>query len=372
MTDLEDLPRPDVVEGAPHPSQTARLVGQARAEAAFLEAYTAGRLHHGWMLTGPRGVGKATLAWRIAAFLLATPEAGSGLFGEPDVPTTLDVSPEHPVTRRLRAGADPGLFVLRRGHDPKTKRLRTVITVDEVRKLKSFFGLSASDGGRRVVIVDAADEMNTAAANALLKLLEEPPARTTLLLVTHQPARLLPTIRSRCRVLPLRPLGPEDLAEALALSGVETGASPAALAELADGSVGEAVRIAAHDGLELYGALVSVLRDLPQFDRPRALALAESVAGPGKEARLDLLIALLDRFLLRLVRTGATGAPPAQDIVPGEGAALAALCADPAAARHWAAMAEDVGASLRRGRSVNLDPAALILDTVFALRKAAA
>ena len=213
MADPAELPEPDRIEGAPHPRETARLYGHEAAEAAFLDAAISGRLHHAWLITGPRGTGKATLAWRLARFLLATPPAGeTGLFGAAPPPMSLDIDPEHPVARRMRALSEPGLFLLRRGANDKGDRLSAEIRVDEVRKLKGFFSLSATDGGRRVVIVDAADEMNTAAANAVLKLLEEPPRGAVLLLVSHQPNRLLPTIRSRCRELRLAPLAPDDLA----------------------------------------------------------------------------------------------------------------------------------------------------------------
>ncbi|MDE3122347.1 MAG: DNA polymerase III subunit delta', partial [Paracoccaceae bacterium] len=191
----DEVAEPDRVEGAPHPRETHRLLGQTEAEAAFLDAHASGRMHHGWLLTGPRGVGKATLAWRIARFLLAEPPAGdAGLFGAPPAPTTLDVDPEHPVARRIAAGSEGRLKSIRRSLDDKTGRLRSVIVVDDVRDLKGFFHLSAADGGRRVVIVDTADEMNPNAANALLKELEEPPKGAILLLVSHQPWRLLPTI----------------------------------------------------------------------------------------------------------------------------------------------------------------------------------
>ncbi|KAB2878241.1 MAG: DNA polymerase III subunit delta', partial [Albidovulum sp.] len=236
------IPEPDRVEGARHPRDTVRLIGQEAAETAFLDAYAAGRLHHAWLLTGPLGVGKATLAWRIARFLLATPEdAGGGLFGDaPTAPESLDVDPAHPVARRLHAGSEGRLFVLRRAWDEERKRLKTVITVDEVRRLAGFLHLSAPDGGRRAVIVDPADEMNAAAANALLKMLEEPPPGVTFLLVSHQPSRLLPTIRSRCRELRLSALSPADLAAAIAAAGA-TADDGAGLAVLAGGSVGEAI-----------------------------------------------------------------------------------------------------------------------------------
>lgn len=149
-----DLPEPDRAEGAPHPRDTPRLFGQARAEAAFLDAFNAGRLHHGWLMTGPRGVGKATLAWRIARFLLATPDDAGGLFAAPP-PASLDVDPAHPVARRIAAQSEGRLFALKRGPNDKGDALARDIRVEEVRKMKSFFTLSATDGGRRVAIVDA-------------------------------------------------------------------------------------------------------------------------------------------------------------------------------------------------------------------------
>ena len=164
-----DQPQPDRIEGAPHPRETARLFGQGAAEAMFLQAFNSGRLHHGWLLTGPRGVGKATLAWRIARFLLATPEAeDGGLFGDvAPTPENLDISIEHPVSRRLMAGSDPGLYHITRRVNEKTGRLRDRIVAEDVRDLNRFLQLSATDGGRRVVIIDSADEMNPQAANAL-------------------------------------------------------------------------------------------------------------------------------------------------------------------------------------------------------------
>lgn len=366
----EEIPEPDRVEGAPHPRETAQLLGQATAEAAFLEAYTSGRMHHGWLLTGPRGVGKATLAWRIARFLLAEPPAAeAGLFGAPPAPTTLDVDPDHPVARRITAGSEGRLKAIRRSVDAKTGRLRNVIVVDDVRDLKGFFHLSSADGGRRVVIVDAADEMNPSAANALLKELEEPPKGAVLLLVSHQPWRLLPTIRSRCRELRLHPLETGDLATALAAAGcAETNA--AALAELAAGSVGEAIRLANLDGVATYADLVALFAGMPGMDRQKAIRLAEAGAGRGAEQRFDLILTLLEMFLARAARTGTLGAPPSE-AVPGEAALLARLAPSPAAGRAFADLQQDLGARARRGKAVNLDPAALLLDMILRIDETA-
>ncbi|MGL4311000.1 MAG: DNA polymerase III subunit delta' [Paracoccaceae bacterium] len=364
-TDLADIPEPDRVPGAPHPRETEALFGQGRAEAQFLESYTTGRLHHGWLLTGPQGIGKATLAWRIARFLLATPPDDGGLFGAPPPPVSLDIDAEHPVSRRLRAGSESGLFLLRRPWDDKAARLKQEITVEEVRRMKAFFTLSAADGGRRVAIVDSADDLNPSAANALLKLLEEPPEDVVLLLVSHQPARLLPTIRSRCRVLTLSALSAGDVEQAMAAADMRVDPAEAMrLAALAGGSVGEAIRLVNTDGLAIYERILKLMAGLPRLDRPAALALAESVAGKNTETHFALTIGLLDSFLARVARTGATGQPPAE-AVPGEAALLLRLAPSPAVARVWADLQQNLGNRARRGRAVNLDPAALLMDMLL-------
>lgn len=370
----DDRPQPDQTEGAPHPRDTQRLIGQDAAEAAFLEAASSGRLHHGWMISGPRGVGKATLAWRIARYLIANPPGAvdDGMFGAPPPPETLDIDPNHPVARRIAAGSEPGLYKLVRPWDDRAKRLKSDITVDEVRKLKSKFALSAADGGWRVVIVDAADEMNPSAANALLKLLEEPPARSTLLLITHQPSALLPTIRSRCRILRLRPLVPADMAGALDQAGLEIAPQEAdALAALSSGSVGDAIRLSLNDGPKLYAAIVSLLGTLPRLDRARALALAEAATARGAEDKVNTIFSLLDLALIRLARAGATGQMPHPAAAPNEAEVFARLAPNAHSARAWAEIGQHIAARARHGRAVNLDPAALILDTMIKLQKTA-
>ena len=367
----EDIPEPDRIDGAPHPRETPRLYGHDGAEAAFLSAFNSGRMHHGWLITGPRGVGKATLAWRLARFLLAAPADDGGLFGAPPPPDTLDTPEDDALARRIRALAEPRLFLLRRPWDDKAARLKQDITVDEVRRMKSFFTLSAADGGRRAAIIDAADDMNPSAANALLKLLEEPPPGATFLLVTHQPYRLLPTIRSRCRELRLTPLAPDALARALTQAGGEVAEDEAQpLAELAGGSVGEAFRLTNLDGLKLYATLIALFSTLPRLDRPRLLALAEAGAGRGAEQQFDLILSLIDLFLTRLARAAATRQLP-PEAAPGEAALITRLSDAPDAARRWADIAQSLAARARRGKAVNLDPAALLMDMVLKLEETA-
>ena len=344
----DDLPEPDRAGDAPHPREAAQLFGQDAAEAEFLDAWNTGRLHHGWLLTGARGVGKATLAWRIARFLLTDPPAQAD---------TLDARTGHPALPRIRALSEPSLMLLRRPWDDKAKKLRTQITVDEVRRLGGFFGLSA--GGRRVVIVDSADELNPSAANAILKLLEEPPARATLLLISHQPARLLPTIRSRCRVLRLAPLAPEALKAAV----VQAGGHEAAASPLAEGSVGAALQLA-EGGAEIYERLAALFAP-PQMDRARARALADACAGKAGADRLSATLDAIERLLHRAARAGLLGPP--EDAPQAEAETLRRLAPHDAAARQWAALSQSVLDRASHARAVNVDPAAIVWDALAAI-----
>lgn len=354
-TDPQDIPEPDRVPGAPHPRMTGRVIGQDHAIGDFVEAARGGRLHHAWLLTGPRGVGKATLAWAIARWLISGAESND-----------LGVAADDPAARRLRALSEPGLQLIRRPWDDKAGRLRAEITVDEIRKLLSFFHLSSSEGGWRIAIIDAADEMNTAAANALLKVLEEPPANGLILMIAHQPARLLPTIRSRCRLLRLNPLTPDLMSQVLGGMGVTDDTE--ALAALSDGSVGEALRLSGQDGLARYQQIVDLFATLPRLDRLAAAKLSDQAArrASADGDPFDLTTTLLDRFLTRTARTGLMGAPLPQ-AAKGEGALLARLSPDDLAARDWADAQARLSARARAGRAVNLDPAALVMDMLTEL-----
>ena len=368
------LPDPDRIEGAPHPRETLEIFGQSAGETTFLTAYNAGRLHSGWLITGPQGVGKATLAYKIAAFLLAEQPPEDGLFGAPTPPATLTIPADSIDARLIRAGSHPRLFILRRGPNTTGDKLSQVISVEQARDLKKFFQLSAADGGRRVVIIDSADELNPSAANAILKVLEEPPAKTTLLLISHRPTGLLPTIRSRCRELRCATLTSADLDLALTGAGLHS-SSTDALATLAAGSTGTAIRLQQHDGLALYAELVHLFSALPRMDRTLALKLSDACAGRGAEARFSLTLDLIDIFLARAARAGLMGEPSIQG-APNEARLLARLSPNDHAARRWATLQSDISTRARAGRAVNLDPAALILDMLFAIeataRKAAA
>ncbi|MBK0398499.1 DNA polymerase III subunit delta' [Limibaculum sp. M0105] len=369
----DTLPEPDRVPGHPHPRDSVHLIGQGPAERAFLDVWRAGRLHHAWLLRGPRGIGKATLAYRIARALIAAPtdDAGPSLFGGdaaigPSVPDTLDPPDACPVLTRIRAGAEPRLAVLRRGLNDKS-RPYSVIRIDEVRDLRRFLGLSAADGGWRAVVVDAADEMNVQAQNAILKMLEEPPARTAFLLVSHSPAALLPTIRSRCRTLDLAPLSPADLAAALEAAGAPVDPSgQAALAELAGGSVGAALRLLEGDGLELCQRVIAALSGGGCVDRTALIALADAVGARGAETRYALALDLIIVVAGRLARHAA-GITPAAEVARGEAQLASRIARHPAQAALWAEAASRLAARTAHARAVNLDPAQTIMDTLLDL-----
>ena len=363
MSEDDALPEPDAAEGAPHPRHAGQVFGQARAEAAFLEAFNGGRMHHAWLISGPKGVGKATLAWQIARFLLT--QDGDSLFGPPG---DLAVDPSAPVIARMAALAEPRLLLCRRPWDPKKKRLKTAITIDEVRKLKGFFNLSAADGGWRVAIVDSADELNPAAANGLLKILEEPPEKVAILLVAHQPSKLLPTIRSRCRSLRCDTLDEAGMGKVLTQVGHADDMSPA-LAALSGGSPGQAIRLLADEGVKLYGQIIGLIGTAPNLDRRLALALADKCSARGNEGTYALMVGLVSLALVRLARFGA--GLPMVEAAQGELALAEKLAANAVQARIWANLQQEISAKTTHARVVNLDPALVILDMFMRIDKAA-
>lgn len=261
----------------PHPRETSALLGHADAEKALLEAYRSERIPHAWLISGPRSIGKATLAYRMARFMFAHPDPRASAVQSAH---SLAVDPEHPVARRIAAQGQPDLTVLERTVGD-TGRLRQDIAVADVRRSVSFFGSTAGEGGWRIAIVDSVDELNAAGANALLKVVEEPPARALILLVSHAPALVLPTIRSRCRVLKLRPLSEGDVAAAAAAAVGRNADEPQVreAAALAEGSVGRALEMLDGPALALRRRTIELLDALPEVDPLALHALAEAMGG---------------------------------------------------------------------------------------------
>jgi DNA polymerase-3 subunit delta' len=277
-----------------HPRETAAFFGHREAEMALLTAYRSGRIPHAWLIGGAQGIGKATLAYRMARFVLAhrNPLA-------PDVQgaETLNVDPSDPVARHVAAGAHGGLLTLERTLNDKGV-MRTVITVDETRETISFFGSTAAVEGWRVCIVDTVDELNPNAANALLKILEEPPRQSLFLLVSHAPARVLPTILSRCRKLALRPLATADVIRATAQAANIVIDDPALseAAEASEGSVARALTLLGGDAVKLQQRTAALLATLPQVD-PRELHALGDALGSSDRVALAAFIDSVDRWV---------------------------------------------------------------------------
>jgi DNA polymerase-3 subunit delta' len=366
-TETEILPEADRLDDFPHPRETRALVGQEAAQATLAEALASGRMHHAWLLTGPAGIGKATLAYQFARAALARPEERD-LFGQ-----GFAIEPDSPTDRQVRALSHPALLVIRRAYDQKAKRFSQTISVDEVRRLKTFLALSPEDQGWRVVIVDSADDMNANAANALLKSLEEPPARTIFLLITSAPGRLLATIRSRCRVIAVARLHEADLKRAAAQALTSAGkALPEAhvwesLLPLAQGSVGRALTLIGGGGLAMQARIDQILNGLPKLDLKAVHVLADDLQGLAQDTKFQLFFDLFQATLARLIKAEATGRGPEAD------KALAHRLIGPERLRRLATFAE-LWETLARDKadtiSLNLDRRSLIV-TSFARLEAA-
>jgi DNA polymerase-3 subunit delta' len=286
---------------APAPRANPDLIGEEAAERALVEARAAGRLHHAWLLTGTEGIGKATLAYRFARFLLARGSARD----------SLAVDPADPVFRRVAAGTHADLMTVERGMDEKRKRMRQEIVVDEVREVSRFLRLTPGEGGWRIVVVDGAEDMNPNAANALLKLLEEPPQGAMMLLTCHAPGRLPATIRSRCRRLRLSPLTDDKTEILLSRYLPEMPAEDRGrLARLAEGSPGRALALAEGEGPAMAERVTRILAAPPA--PAAALAVADEIGRDEDSFTLfmDMLRQAVSAEVRRGARDGAAGAAP--------------------------------------------------------------
>ncbi len=281
------------------PRENTRLLGHEAAVGAFYNAAASGRLHHAWLIGGPHGIGKATLAYRFTRWLLAGGTAAD-----------LSVAPDLPAARRVAANTHADLLTIERRFDDKRKKMQTEIVIDTVHEVGKFLRLTPGEGGWRVVIVDGAEQMNRNAANALLKLLEEPPKRAILLLVSHAPGRLLPTIRSRCRTLNLAPLAIADVETLLGVYAPDlSDAGRMKLARLSEGSIGTALTLAAEDGVAIAGLVDEALAADAPLAPARAQAIADVLARSedGFTVFMDLLRSGLAAATRQAARDGVGG-----------------------------------------------------------------
>jgi DNA polymerase-3 subunit delta' len=351
---LDELLRFDAVEDWPAPEEQTVWYGAAETERALLDAYRSGRMHHAWLFGGPKGIGKATLTYRFARFVLANPDPARA--GEAD---DLSVPEDSPTFRKVAGRAHPNLLILERPWDEQGKRFRTRLTVEEVRKTVPFFGSTGGEANWRIAIVDAADDMNANAANALLKILEEPPARSLFLLISHAPGRLLPTIRSRSRKLDIAPLPAGTIATALRDHG-EDGDDLDLAANLAEGSLRRAILLLAGGGVDTYRKLTRLLSHLPQVDMDALHAFADSVTGRGDDDAWRGFDDMLSAWLNRRVRG---------ENEPETGISLAPAAAA-APLERWPEVWDNLRRSVDETDALNLDRKRAVLSVLMSLVRA--
>ncbi len=272
-------------------------LGHEAAIEAIRAAYESARMPHAWLITGIEGIGKATLAKHIAEFMLAD---------------SLDATSaaRHSAQRLVMAETHPDLLILRRPMDERTGEQKATLPVEEVLRIAAFLHKTATHGGWRVVILDEAHALNRFGQNAILKIVEEPPPRTLILLTATTAGALLPTIRSRCRLLPLAPLEAAPMRAILKQAAAHlSDAEAAELIALSGGSIGFALKLLHSGALPFYHEMLAILKGLPQLDVARLHKLADQIARKGESERFDVLTALLIERLRTVVQAEATQTP---------------------------------------------------------------
>ena len=344
--------RPDI-DGDRPPRLTREIIGHDAGFADFTQSRARGRLHHSWLLSGIKGIGKASFAYQAARHLLLNTPA--------DTPVHQPLPDTDPAMRLIDGGVHPDLFVLARGYNRDSDKFRTDIPVDDVRRMKSFFQLSSADGNWRVCIIDSLDEMNKYSLNSLLKILEEPPEKSIFFLISHRVGGLLDTIKSRSRQLDFKPLARPQLEQIIAHHLPETAPEAAAAAAfLADGSADMALTLAELGGFDLYRDLISLLDGLPRPDVESLHGFSDRFGPRGDAKSFPVFCFLLSSWLHRALRSHIDG----QEIVPvfaGEdevAARFVARVGTGALPGLW----EKINDDARRAEALNLDRKQIVLD----------
>lgn len=353
------------------PRGNSELFEQGDAEAGMLAAWRSGRMPHAWLICGPRGIGKATLAFRFARFVLSGGGGGqgAGLFA-PAAGDGMAMDPGDRVFQRVQSLGHSDFRLVRRSVNRKNGKLRQEIGVDEVRDMGQFLRLTAGEGDWRVVIIDSADELTRAAANAALKAIEEPPPRALVLLVSHAPGRLLPTIRSRCRRLELRALSDDTVKKIVSRHMPElSGEDLDELAQLAQGSAGRALSLADHGGVELHRDMLAILGNYPSIDELALDKLSDRLGKAGAEDGFRVFGEMLTGLFGRMCRDKRAGHQA------GAGHAAEAPVAQRMAASggldRWLGVWEKQAELFTRADGAKLDRKQVVMSAVLTLAAAA-
>ena len=372
MIDEEGNPLSDKILGVPHPKLAKKLIGHSTQKLYFLNSYISNRLPQCWLLAGDKGVGKATFAWLIAKFLLTTNQNPDDIKIElngANIDSILAPQDGGTLTRIL-SGSEQRIYVVRKGYNEKRKAFFKDISIDDIRNLQSYCSLSIADGGRRVIIIDTADDLNTNSCNALLKLLEEPPKNTLFLLISHQPNLLLPTLQSRCQKLLFSALSQNDLRAVVTATGQEIGpAQEVPLSILSNGSAGVACRLLNSNSLNLYRDILNLASSLPNLNTKKATQLSQTYFAKGKANDFENFIEMMQQFFSRLCKTGAMRSPISPSVTNDEAKIMTNLCPSLRSAHLWAEAAEIALAKLHKGYLLNIDVESLIIDTFIYLEK---
>ncbi len=331
-----------VLDGAIPPAENTHLFGHRDVVSFLAKSYRGGNLHHALLLEGPEGIGKATLAYRFANHILKHKDPASA----PDV--IADPDPDAAISRQLSGGASHHLLHLARPVDVKTGRVKSAITVEEVRRAGHFLAQTSGTGNWRIVVIDPADDMNRSAANAILKILEEPPRKTVFLVLSHAPGKLLPTIRSRCMPIRLAPLDDADMLRGLELLDLTVHQDPEMLATVlhhAKGSLSNALLLLRYGGLEIAEAFEQILLDGPAKSRAAIHKLAETLTAKDRDMAFGFFIDYATNRVMGMARQAAQNG-------------------DLSAAEHWASLSSQLQENLAIADGYNLDRKQTIISLI--------
>ena len=362
----------DKIAGAPHPMLANEIIGHSSQKLSFLSSFASNRLPQCWLLAGDMGIGKASFAWLIAKFLLTTKYQPADLkidLNETNINSILE--PQSGSTlNRIISGSEQRVYIVRRGYNEKRKAFFKNISIEDVRKLQSYCSLSIADGGKRIIIIDTADDLNKSSSNALLKLLEEPPKNTIFLLISHQPNHLLPTIKSRCQKLSFSNLDQTDLGAVLTAIGCKIEPSDeVSLSVLSKGSAGAACRLINSNCINLYRDILNIASSLPNLNTNKILQLSQNYFAKAKPSEFEIFIEMMQHFFSRLCKTGVMQKPVLPSVTDNEAKIMKSLCPNLKSARLWSEAANISLAKLNKGYLLNIDIESLIIDAFIYLEE---
>ena len=372
MSDESDNFFSDKIAGAPHPMLAREVIGHSSQKLSFLNSFANNRIPQCLLLAGDKGIGKASFAWLIAKFLLTTKYQPADLkidLNESNINSIL--APQDGGTlNRIISGTEQRVYIVRRGYNEKRKAFFKNISIEDVRDLQSYCSLSIADGGKRLIIIDTADDLNKSSSNAILKLLEEPPKNTFFLLISHQPNLLLPTLKSRCQKLSFSNLDQPDLGEVLKAVGCKVEPSDeVSLSILSKGSAGAACRIINSNCINLYRDILELASSLPNLNTNKTMQLSQNYFTKAKSNEFKIFLEMMQHFFTRLCKTGAMQKPILPSVTDDEAKIMKNLCPSFKTAQLWSEVADITLAKLNKGYLLNIDIESLILDAFIYLEK---